>query len=45
MKQQESTKTITVSGLCAGQSVKEIMKFANIKKGGVGDRGQASQLA
>jgi hypothetical protein len=45
MKQQESMRTITVSGLCAGQRVKEIMKFANIKKGGVGDGGQASQVA
>jgi hypothetical protein len=44
MKQQESTRIVTVSRLHAGQSIKEIMKFANIKKRRCGRRGLASQL-
>ncbi len=32
-------RAVIVSRLCAGQSIKLIMNFANIKKGGVEDRG------
>jgi hypothetical protein len=37
MNQQESTRAVIVSGLRAGQMVKEIMDFANIKKSTVYD--------
>ncbi len=37
MNQQESTRAVIVSGLCAGRTVKEIMDFANIKKSTVYD--------
>jgi hypothetical protein len=37
MNQQESTRAVIVSGLCARRTVKEIMNFANIKKSTVYD--------